>query len=254
MKYKYQENFAQNFEERVKEEYKKENRELKAKKIVKVIERYIDENSKYSLSEMKALDIGCSVGYITAFMAPFVSEIIGTDIDEYAINIAKKNNKNISNLQYMVADSMALPFSDNTFDLVICTQVYEHVPDSTQLMKEIKRVLKPEGICYFAATQRFVLIEPHYKLPFLSWFPKRISNFYLKITKRGNEYYENLLSYRNLKKMVREFKIYDYTIDVIKNPRNYDAAYIKSNKFVSLMLNIPFIKYILPGYLWILKK
>ncbi len=90
-------------------------------------------------------------------------------------------------------------FFDNAFDLVICTQVYEHVPDSTQLMKEIKRALKPEGICYFAATQRFVLIEPRYKLLFLSWFPKCISNFYLKIIKHGNEYYENSLSYRNLK-------------------------------------------------------
>lgn len=59
---------------------------------------------------MKALDIGCSVGYITVFMPPFVSKIIGTDIGEYAINITKGNNENISNLQYMVADSMALPF------------------------------------------------------------------------------------------------------------------------------------------------
>lgn len=98
------------------------------------------------------------------------------------------------------------------------------------------------------------MIEPHYKLPFLSWLPKSLSNIYLKITGRGEEYYENLLSYRNLKKLTSDFIIHDYTIDVIKRPYEYDAMYIKSNKFISLALNIPFIKYILPGYLWIIEK
>lgn len=43
-------------------------------------------------------------------------------------------------------DSMALPFAENTFDMVVSTQVIEHVPDDHNFIKEINRVLKPCGI------------------------------------------------------------------------------------------------------------
>ena len=254
MVYQYQKNFYKFYQKTVENAYSQEKRKEKSKKIIKIIEKYLSQTQKAPLKTMKAIDIGCSVGHITAHIAPYVSEIIGTDIDQDAIELARKHHKTIPILQYMVADSMSLPFPDHSFDLVICTQVYEHVPDSQQLMREIWRILVRGGVCYFAATQRFVLIEPHYKLPFLSWLPKSLSNIYLKITGRGEEYYENLLSYRNLKKLTSDFIIHDYTIDVIKRPYEYDAMYIKSNKFISLALNIPFIKYILPGYLWIIEK
>ena len=48
------------------------------------------------------------------------------------------------------ANGYALPFADHTFDKIICSEVLEHIPDFLQVLREIKRVLKPGGI--FCAT------------------------------------------------------------------------------------------------------
>ena len=109
---------------------------------------------------------------------------------------------------------------NNFYDVITCSHIYEHVPDANKLMSEIYRLLKPGGVCFFAAGNRFKVIEGHYRLPFLSFFPKGISNLYLKITGKGNEYYENHLSYKNLKQLVNQFEVIDYTVETIKYPKN----------------------------------
>lgn len=43
------------------------------------------------------------------------------------------------------ADICDLPFSDDTFDLIICNHVLEHIPNDTRAMKELYRILKPGG-------------------------------------------------------------------------------------------------------------
>jgi SAM-dependent methyltransferase len=47
----------------------------------------------------------------------------------------------------------SLPFADNTFDVALCNQVLEHVPEPYQVLAEIQRVLKPGGKLYFSAPQ-----------------------------------------------------------------------------------------------------
>ena len=54
---------------------------------------------------------------------------------------------------------MGLSFPDKTFDVVICTQTNEHLPGAQTMHKDISRVLKPGGICYFAAGNRITLME-----------------------------------------------------------------------------------------------
>src|SRR5690606_33049497 len=44
------------------------------------------------------------------------------------------------------ADATQLPFADNTFDKIICSEVLEHLPDYQQVLAEIRRVLKPGGL------------------------------------------------------------------------------------------------------------
>ena len=47
------------------------------------------------------------------------------------------------------ADITNLPFPDNEFDLILCNHVLEHIPDDTQAMKELYRVMKPNGMGIF---------------------------------------------------------------------------------------------------------
>ncbi len=63
------------------------------------------------------------------------------------------------------------PLEDESCDLVICAQVYEHVPDDRRLAEEVYRVLKPGGVVFFSGPNWLFPIEGHYHLPFLHWLP-----------------------------------------------------------------------------------
>ena len=125
------------------------------------------------------------------------------------------------------------------------------------LMDEIYRLLKPGGICYFAAGNRFQIIEPHYRLPFLSYLPKKLSNIYIRLFTNEKYYYENHKSLRNLKKLVKKFQTIDYSLEVLKYPSKYSANEMlkeKSIKYyvVNIIANICY--FLIPTYIWILKK
>jgi len=152
---------------------------------------------------------------------------------------------------------MNLKFQDNSFDVVICVQIYEHMPNANQLMLEIYRVLKPGGICYFAAGNRLNIKEPHYNLPFLSVIPRPLGHIYLRLVGKGKFYYEKHFSYWGLKKLVHRFEVYDYTKKIIENADFFQASYMlpagsikaKIAKFI-----VNHIYWLCPGYIWLLKK
>ena len=83
--------------------------------------------------------------------------------------------------QFVVSDGTSLPFRASSFDIVVCNHVFEHVIGQRELVSEIYRVLKPNGLCYIATGNKLWPIEPHTKLPFLSYLPKSIANKYAKI-------------------------------------------------------------------------
>jgi ubiquinone/menaquinone biosynthesis C-methylase UbiE len=51
------------------------------------------------------------------------------------------------------ADICNLPFEDNTYDIILCNHVLEHIPDDTKAMQELYRVLKPGGMGIFQIPQ-----------------------------------------------------------------------------------------------------
>ena len=55
----------------------------------------------------------------------------------------------VSPLADVKADICNLPFDDNTYDLILCNHVLEHIPDDTKAMQELYRVLKPGGMGIF---------------------------------------------------------------------------------------------------------
>lgn len=249
-------NYQNNFSDKISSVLDSGIRIRKAKKIVAVIKNFLEKENKI-LENAICLDIGGSAGFAAKeLISENIKKIYIVDIDKKALEFGKKNNFH-SKIIYQVGDAMALNFPDDTFDIIICNQVYEHVSDHYILVKEIYRVLKKGGVCYFGAGNRVVLIEPHYNLPFLSWLPKKLANLYLKFTRGENYYYENLLSYFGLIKLLKSFKIYDYTIEVIKNPvKYYNDDLIKPNSFLT-KVPIIFLKIIIsiiPSYIFILIK
>lgn len=90
----------------------------------------------------KILDIGCSGGLLIKFLAHkgFLN-IYGIDISENAIDLCKE--RGIKNVKVM--DGTKLLFNDNEFDLVIASDVLEHIEEDSAALLEWYRVLKPNG-------------------------------------------------------------------------------------------------------------
>lgn len=91
--------------------------------------------------EDKILDVGCGLKpYSRLFSA---NEYVGIDIDGGGHdNQAKKTDK-----YYNGRD---IPYDDNIFDAIICTQVLEHTEDPNFLVKEMLRVLKPRAVIFLS--------------------------------------------------------------------------------------------------------
>ena len=204
--------------------YLEDGRIKKANKTISVLQDYFNDISSFNL-----LDIGSSTGIMTNEYSKHFRDVTGVDLDTKAVQYSINKYKN-HNLKFICSPIEEINIPDSFFDVITCSQIYEHVPSDKKLMEDIFRLLKPGGVCYFAAGNRFKIIEPHYKLPFLSFLPKKVANVYIRIFTKQDFYYENLKSLRNLKKLVSKFEIIDYTLKIIKYPSRYSADDMLSEK------------------------
>lgn len=94
------------------------------------------------------LDIGSANGALAIEIAKLgAKHIHGIDLAEQFITQSTAHAKvqKCKNVTFKQADAKKLPYKDNEFDFVLCTEVLEHVPDFKIAIEEIKRVLKPNG-------------------------------------------------------------------------------------------------------------
>jgi 2-polyprenyl-3-methyl-5-hydroxy-6-metoxy-1,4-benzoquinol methylase len=228
-----------------------EERAQKALKVISVLKDYAG-----NLSHLRVLEIGCSAGFQSKIFAQYVEQLTALDVDEKALDTAVRENK-AHNIEFLLRDGMQTGLPDSSFDVVICSHVYEHVPDSTKLMQEIQRVLVPGGICYFAAGNRLALMEPHYRLPLLGVIPKPVAHWYLKVLGRGTHYYENHLTLIGLRRLVKGFTLTDYTRRIVETPEFFHATdqitprSLKQNVAIHLAR---FAYGLFPTFIWVLKK
>ena len=95
--------------------------------------------------EMKVLEIATGTGLIAVNIADSVKSIIATDFSPKMIETAKKKRAPAT-VHFSVEDATALSFSDQTFDAVIISNALHIMPDPGVVLKNIRRVLKPNGL------------------------------------------------------------------------------------------------------------
>lgn len=114
--------------------------------------------SQVDLKNKKILDIGCGGGILSEALANFSEDVTGIDLSAEMIKAAdlhaKQNHKKITYLQtHAEAYSKTKP---HTFDIVVCMELLEHVPDPQSLIQASAHLCKPGGSLFFSTINRNV--------------------------------------------------------------------------------------------------
>lgn len=97
------------------------------------------------------LDVGCGTGYLIEILSKEKeADYHGLDLSEEMIKVAK--SKDIPNSTFIRGTADNLPYKDNTFDIVCCSQSFHHYPYQEKAIKEANRVLKPNGLYILSDT------------------------------------------------------------------------------------------------------
>lgn len=150
---------------------------------------------------MRMLEVGTGSGGIAHYFGTHPQ--LRCEVDAVDVH----DNRRVSEgfRYHQVADTR-LPFADDSFDVVLSNHVIEHVGDErAQLahLAELRRVLRDDGIGYLAVPNRWMLVEPHYRLAFLSWLPHPLRTPYLRAMGKGEFYDCEPLQMRQLERLLR---------------------------------------------------
>lgn len=141
------------------------------------------------------LDAGCGTGLNLRHL-PVGS--MGIDINPRNVAIVRER---LPSYEVVQGDIEAMPFADETFATVVCTEVLEHVPDAPKAIAEIRRVLRPGGAFIGSTPAR----SPIWRLRFLS------------STCPHDEPFHNEYTTAQLGAMLADFEIVKLTYSVMRS-------------------------------------
>ena len=157
-----------------------EKRYSKAVKIGAIVE-------KFSVLKYKNfLEVGTGSGVIAQYFSRRGYGLYGS----HAVDVIDERTVT-DGFYFQRVEGTTIPFPNETFDFIISNHVVEHVgaaEEQAHHLSEIFRCLEPGGTLYFAVPNRWRLIEPHYKLPLLSWLPEKLASGYVRLFRHGSHY------------------------------------------------------------------
>lgn len=188
--------------------------------IANTVKKYCGLNKKKVVLD---IGFGQTDGLITQEIAKNSKKVYGIELDMKDVRASIKKNKQ-KNCVFMQGDARNLKkFKNETFDIIICTDVIEHIPKNVgKMFAEMNRTLKKDGKIYITLENKFIIKEPHYGLFFLSWLPRSLANLYVRAAKKGKSYEMNHFIYPSFKKICKRygFDISNITFDLMKNSLN----------------------------------
>lgn len=173
---------------------------------------------RFAMSGVKdkiVLDAACGEGYGSALLAENAKKVYGIDISEEAIENAQKKYSS-EYLDFRCASIENIPLEDNSVDCVVSFETIEHVDEALQhrFMKEIKRVLKPDGFLLMSTPNKRVYTD----------LVSQENSFHVKEF-YGQEFFDFLHLY------FKEYKIFSQYFEVcsvIENRGDVKASKISS--------------------------
>jgi SAM-dependent methyltransferase len=199
------------------------------------------------------VDVGCGCGEIAAHLAPRVGRI--TAIDPSPWQRWSKLKDAYPNLEFIRGDYTSDYPAPNSIDVVVCNQVYEHVPDPEALIGFIHRILKPGGYAYFSGPNLLFPIEPHVYWPFVHWLPRMFAVRLMRLfgSKAVLDAYST--HYCKLLHWLKDFQVVNAVPFILRHPLCYQRKAIiwKVISFVpaSILNKLTILS---PGFVFLLHK
>jgi ubiquinone/menaquinone biosynthesis C-methylase UbiE len=223
------------------------HRRKKARKISTVLLHFL---GRTDFKDLVVVDVGCSAGYIADSIADQGGQVFGIDID--VPGLAKAHARFGEQVGFLCADGEQLPFPDGSVDVVVFNHIYEHVVDPVAVLRDITRVLAPGGAVYLGLGNRLGIMEPHYRLPFLSYLTPPLADRYVRAFKRADSYYERFRTRPGLRKLVHGLHVWDYSLSILVEPDRFAAEDMVPPK----LRKVPAAVWkagmpLLPTYIWV---
>lgn len=128
----------------------------------------------------KLLDVGCGNGEMSEAFAQMGVTVTGV---EYSSSRVAKMAAKERNFRLIAGDAHYLPLPSRSFDFAVLADVLEHVYDPSLVIREVARVLKPGGLVFIGATNRWSIVnlvsDPHYHVPLIPFMSKKLAAWYV---------------------------------------------------------------------------
>jgi ubiquinone/menaquinone biosynthesis C-methylase UbiE len=227
------------------------SRLTKAKQIHAVIKKHC---AGRSTANMALLDYGTSTGLMASYFAGHFRRVVGVDVDRSALAAAAARFRS-PNLAFLALSDEQTMFRDGCFDVVVANQVYNCIDNQPAMFREIHRVLKPGGFCFLGARNKYALLEAQYNLLFLSMLPAGPAKLYLKLFRGTTDFVgSHYLSHAGIRRLAAPFKIYDYTLEILKRPAEFGFDSLVKYARIANLLPLRSIESLIPNYVMILEK
>ena len=175
--------------------------DIRIQYINRVVSKYKTSNKTYVLNKLKCLDIGCGGGLLSERIARLGGLVTGIDITKSSIEIAKVHAFNSGlNINYLNTDvsSFIKNNSSKKFDLVIASEVVEHLDDRVLFFKETSKLLKNKGILILTTINKTAL-----SLLLAKFMAENV----LKLLPKGIHDFEKFVSPKTLINEAKPYKI-----------------------------------------------
>jgi ubiquinone/menaquinone biosynthesis C-methylase UbiE len=120
------------------EEYQTENPFMTA------VSDHIKRHIPMAATDCRALDLGCGIGKNSSILAEKGYLVEALDIDERILQIGRRKYKN-PNITFRQDNIMECELGENIFDIIICSEVLEHIDEYRKVIDKLYRALKPKG-------------------------------------------------------------------------------------------------------------